>query len=54
MPVSLADAAAGSRPPIYYMRYVGDTRDPKEIKRRAESGYYGTFDANQYPEGYEE
>lgn len=42
------------RPPIYFMRYVGDTRDPEEIRRRAESGYYGEFDAEQYPEGYEE
>ena len=56
----IANAPAGwdyqkhDRPPIYFMRYVGDTRDPEEIRRRAESGYYGEFDAEQYPEGYEE
>ncbi|ASV75264.1 hypothetical protein THTE_2662 [Thermogutta terrifontis] len=48
------DYEKNDRPPIYFMRYVGDTRDPEEIRRRAESGYYGEFDAEQYPEGYEE
>ncbi|WP_297030413.1 DUF935 family protein [Thermogutta sp.] len=42
------------RPPIYFMRYVGDTRDPEEIRRRAESGYYGEFRSKDYPIGFVE
>ena len=48
------DYEKNDRPPIYFMRYIGDTRDPEEIRQRAETGYYGDFDADQYPEGYEE
>jgi hypothetical protein len=36
------------------MRYVGDTRDPEEIIRRAETGYYGRLKAKDYAPGYEE
>jgi len=36
------------------MRYVGDTRDPEEIRRRAESGYYGEFRSKDYPIGFVE
>ena len=42
------------RPPIYFMRHVGDTRAPEEVRRRAESGYYGKFQSEDYPVGYEE
>lgn len=48
------DYEKNDRPPIYFMRYRGDTRDPEEIRQRAEKGYYGKFLAKNYPVGYEE
>lgn len=48
------DYEKNDRPPIYFMRYIGDTRDPEEIKKRAESGYYGVFRKEDFPVGYEE
>ena len=48
------DYAKNGRPNVYYMKYIGGTRDLQEIIRRAETGYYGEFNAEDYPPGYEE